>query len=144
MTAYRLQRLFHPVSQRTLIVAIDHALFNNSAFLEGIERMQEIVGKVAQANADGVLLSPGEAHHLQRLPGRGKPALMLRADPANFYSDTVPGGHLHCRVFDNAVELALRLVVQRPRPQVILAGYFADVEALGDQVGQLCRFHPGW
>jgi len=109
MTAYRLQRLFHPVSQRTLIVAIDHALFNNSAFLEGIEQMQKIVRKVAQANADGVLLSPGEAHHLQRLPGRGKPALMLRADPANFYSDTVPGGHFHCRVFDNAVELALRL-----------------------------------
>ncbi len=85
MNAYRLQRLFDPLSQRTLIVAIDHALFNNSAFLEGIEQMQKIVGKVAQANADGVLLSVGEAHHLQRLPGRGKPGLMLRADPANFY-----------------------------------------------------------
>ena len=68
MNAYRLQRLFHPVSHRTLIVAIDHALFNNAAFLEGIEQMQKIVGKVAQANADGVLLSVGEAHHLQRLP----------------------------------------------------------------------------
>jgi fructose-bisphosphate aldolase, class I len=109
MNAYRLQRLFHPVSQRTLIVAIDHALFNNSAFLEGIERMQEIVSKVTQANADGVLLSPGSAHHLQRLPGRGKPGLMLRADPANFYSDTVPVGDLHCRVFDQAVEMSLRL-----------------------------------
>ena len=72
MNAYRLQRLFHPVSHRTLIVAIDHALFNNAAFLEGIEQMQKIVGKVAQANADGVLLSVGEAHHLQRLPGRRK------------------------------------------------------------------------
>jgi class I fructose-bisphosphate aldolase len=109
MNAYRLQRLFHPESHRTLIVAIDHALFNNAAFLEGIEQMQKIVGKVAQANADGVLLSVGEAHHLQRLPGRGKPGLMLRVDPANFYSDTVPTGHLQCRVFDNAVELALRL-----------------------------------
>ena len=109
MISYRLQRLFDPVSQRTLIVAIDHALFNNAAFLEGIEQMQKIVGKVAQANADGVLLSVGEAHHLQRLSGRGKPGLMLRVDPANFYSDTVPTGHLQCRVFDNAVELALRL-----------------------------------
>jgi DhnA family fructose-bisphosphate aldolase class Ia len=48
MNAYRLQRLFHPVSHRTLIVAIDHALFNNAAFLEGIEQMQKIVGKVAR------------------------------------------------------------------------------------------------
>ena len=109
MSIYRLQRLFDPASQRTLIVAIDHALFNNSAFLEGIEQMQKIVGNVAKANADGLLLSPGAAHHLQRLPGRGKPGLMLRADPANFYSDTVPAGNLHCRVFDNAVELALRI-----------------------------------
>src|SRR5260370_41337813 len=106
MNAYRLQRLFDPLSQRTLIVAIDHALFNNSAFLEGIEHMQKIVGKVAQANADGVLLSVGEAHHLQLLPGRGKPGLMLRADPANFYSDTGPSGPLHWRFFDNDVRLS--------------------------------------
>ncbi len=35
---YRLNRLFHPESKRTLIVAIDHALFNNAAFLDGIEK----------------------------------------------------------------------------------------------------------
>jgi len=109
MQKHRLQRLFHPTSGRTLIVAIDHALFNNTAFLPGIERMDTAVAKVAAAGAEGVLLSVGEAPHLQSLPGRLKPALMLRADPANFYNNEAPVSRLHCRVFDNAVEIALRL-----------------------------------
>ncbi len=109
MEKYRLERLFHPQSRRTLIVAIDHALFNNTAFLPGIENMAESVRKVAAANADGVLLSVGEAPHLQRLPGRGKPGLMLRVDPANFYNNEAPVSRLHCRVFDHAVEIAVRL-----------------------------------
>jgi fructose-bisphosphate aldolase, class I len=105
----RLQRLFHPTSGRSLIVAIDHALFNNTAFLPGIERMDKTVAKVASTGAEGVLLSVGEATHLQDLPGREKPALMLRADPANFYNNEAPVSKLHCRVFDHAVEIALRL-----------------------------------
>lgn len=105
----RLQRLFHPTSGRTLIVAIDHALFNNTAFLPGIERMDQAVAKVASTGAEGVLLSVGEAPHLQNLPGRVKPALMLRVDPANFYNNEAPVSQLHCRVFDQAVEIALRL-----------------------------------
>ncbi|WP_453960679.1 class I fructose-bisphosphate aldolase [Amorphus suaedae] len=74
-----------------------------------MENMPKIVGTVAEAGADGVLLSVGEAPHLQRLPGRAKPGLMLRVDPANFYNTELPVSHLHCRVFDNAVEIALRL-----------------------------------
>lgn len=108
MEKFRLQRLFNPASQRSLIVAIDHALFNNAAFLPGIENMPKIVGKVSDAGADGVLLSVGEAPHLQSLPGRSKPGLMLRVDPANFYNSELPS-QLHCRVFDNAVEIALRM-----------------------------------
>lgn len=109
MNKFRLERLLNPRSGRTLIVAIDHALFNNALFLPGIERMEASVAKVASANADGVLLSVGEAPHLQRLPGRGKPGLVLRADPANFYNNEAAVSRLHCRVFDNAVEIALRL-----------------------------------
>lgn len=109
MEKFRLQRLFNPGSQRTLIVAIDHALFNNTAFLPGIEDMAKSVKNVADAEADGVLLSVGEAPHLQRLPGRNKAGLMLRVDPANFYNNDLPVSQLHCRVFDNAVEIALRL-----------------------------------
>jgi len=109
MEKVRLQRLFNRTSHRTLIVAIDHALFNNTAFLPGIENMAKAVKTVADAAADGVLLSVGEAPHLQRLPGRDKAGLMLRVDPANFYNDDLPSSQLHCRVMDNAVETALRL-----------------------------------
>ena len=109
MEKFRLQRLFSANSRRTLIVAIDHALFNNSAFLPGIEDMAKSVKNVADASADGVLLSVGEAPHLQRLPGRNKAGLMLRVDPANFYNNDLPVSRLHCRVFENAVEIALRL-----------------------------------
>lgn len=106
---YRLNRLFHPTSRRALVVAVDHALFNNAAFLEGIEDMQSTVATLADANPDGVLLSPGEAPHLQKLPGRNKPGLMLRADTANFYNDVLPTSKLFCEPYEEAVELAVRL-----------------------------------
>ena len=106
---YRLNRLFHPESKRTLIVAIDHALFNNAAFLDGIENMDKVVRTLAEANPDAMLLSPGEAPHLQKLPGRLKPALMLRADTANFYNDVLPSSRLFCQAYEDAVELAVRL-----------------------------------
>lgn len=109
MGKFRLERLFNPVSRRTLIVAIDHGLFNNTEFLPGIEDMPTSIKTVTAAGADGVLLSVGEAPHLQKLPGRTKPGLMLRVDPANFYNNAVPVSNLHCRVFENAVEIAVRL-----------------------------------
>lgn len=106
---YRLNRLFHPKSKRTLVVAVDHALFNNAAFLEGIENMETTVATLADANPDAILLSPGEAPHLQKLPGRNKPALMLRADTANFYNDVLPTSRLFCEAYEEAVEVAVRL-----------------------------------
>ena len=106
---YRLNRLFHPQSKRTLVVAIDHALFNNAAFLAGIENMQTVVQTLAESNPDAMLLSPGEAVHLQRVPGRNKPALMLRADTANFYNDVLPSSKLFCEAYESVVEMAVRL-----------------------------------
>lgn len=106
---YRLNRLFHPTSKRTFVVAIDHALFNNAAFLEGIENMEQVVATLSDANPDAMLLSPGEATHLQKLPGRNKPALMLRADTANFYNDVLPSSKLFCEAYEEAVEVAVRL-----------------------------------
>lgn len=106
---YRLNRLFHPQSKRTLVVAIDHALFNNAAFLSGIENMEKVVQTLADANPDAMLLSPGEAVHLQKVAGRNKPALMLRADTANFYNDVLPSSKLFCEAYERVVEMAIRL-----------------------------------
>ena len=59
MEKFRLQRLFNSASQRSLIVAIDHALFNNAAFLPGIENMPKIVKKVVDFGAFVTIL-PGK------------------------------------------------------------------------------------
>ncbi|MBX9573665.1 MAG: hypothetical protein K2X77_32500 [Candidatus Obscuribacterales bacterium] len=106
---YRLNRLFHPQSKRTLVVAVDHALFNNAAFLSGIENMEKVVQTLVDANPDAILLSPGEAVHLQKVAGRAKPALMLRADTANFYNDVLPSSRLFCEAYERVVEMAVRL-----------------------------------
>lgn len=71
--------------------------------------MEKTVGTLADANPDAMLLSPGEAPHLQKLAGRDKPALMLRADTANFYNDVLPSSKLFCEAYEEAVEVAVRL-----------------------------------
>ena len=41
--AYRLNRLFHPVSGRCIDVAVDHGFFGEPRFLQGIEDMESTV-----------------------------------------------------------------------------------------------------
>lgn len=108
MNLYRLNRLFHPRSQRCFDVAIDHGFFNEFAFLEGIENIGRAVAAVAEAAPDAIQLSLGQARHLQNLPGRFKPSLVLRVDVANVYGKKLPR-KLHSRMIDDAVEQALRL-----------------------------------
>lgn len=50
-----------------------------------------------------------QAPHLQKVGGRNKPALMLRADTANFYNDVLPSSRLFCEAYEEIVELAVRL-----------------------------------
>ena len=108
MIPYRLNRLFHPLSRRCFDVAIDHGFFNEYAFLEGIEDITNAVATVAAAAPDAIQLSVGQARHLQSLPGRFKPSLVLRVDVANVYGKKLPRT-LHSRMIDDAVEQALRL-----------------------------------
>ena len=108
MTTYRLNRLFHPVSRRCFDVAIDHGFFNESAFLPGIEDIGRAVATVVAAGPDAIQLTVGQARHLQCLPGRFKPSLVLRTDVANIYGRKLPRT-LYSRLIDDAVEQALRL-----------------------------------
>lgn len=108
MTTYRLNRLFHPVSRRCFDVAIDHGFFNESAFLPGIEDIGRAVATVVAAGPDAIQLTVGQARHLQCLPGRFKPSLVLRTDVANVYGRKLPRT-LYSRIIDDAVEQALRL-----------------------------------
>lgn len=107
-TAFRLNRLFHPVSRRCFDVAIDHGFFNEYGFLAGIENIGRAVATVASAAPDAIQLTVGQAPYLQELPGRLKPSLVLRIDVANVYGKKLPRT-LYSRVIADAVEQAVRL-----------------------------------
>jgi DhnA family fructose-bisphosphate aldolase class Ia len=90
MKAYRLNRLFNPLSNKCFDVAIDHGFFNEYSFLQGIEYMPDAVQAVIDAAPDAIQLTPGQLHYLQRTPGKQKPALVLRTDVANVYGKALP------------------------------------------------------
>lgn len=108
MKAYRLNRLFHPVSRRCLDVALDHGYFNEANLLPGIEDLGRVVDTLVTAGSDAIQLTLGQAGLLQRHPGRDKPALALRVDVANVYSSE-PQRTLFSRMLGNPVEQALRV-----------------------------------
>jgi fructose-bisphosphate aldolase, class I len=108
MKTARLNRLFHPKSSRCFDVAIDHGFFNEHAFLAGIEDIERAVATLVAAAPDAIQLTVGQAPLLQALPGRQKPALVLRTDVANVYGKELPR-RLFSRMIHAPVEQALRL-----------------------------------
>lgn len=106
MKQYRLNRLFNAKSNCCLNVAIDHGFFNEYGFLKSIENMQRAVKTVAEAVPDAIQLTVGQAHYLQSIPGKAKPALVLRTDVANVYGQKLPD-YLFSRMIENAVAQAL-------------------------------------
>lgn len=85
----RLNRLFG-MSGNCFDVAIDHGMFNEGAFLGGIENMHDAIATVASAAPDAIQLPPGTAPILQSIPGKARPALVLRTDIANVYGNPLP------------------------------------------------------
>lgn len=103
----RLKRLF-AADGKCFDVAIDHGFFGERGFLSGIENMKRAVHAVVEAGPDAVQLSVGQAPLLQTIPGKAKPALVLRTDVANVYGQTLPRT-LFSKVIGGAVEQALKL-----------------------------------
>src|SRR2546428_11968171 len=108
MKTYRANRLFNAKSCRCFDVAIDHGFYNARAFLQGIENLEKAVKTVVAAAPDAIQLTVGQAHYLQSLPGKEKPALVLRTDVANVYGAQLPRA-LFSRMIEEPVEQALRL-----------------------------------
>jgi class I fructose-bisphosphate aldolase len=106
-TQPRLHRLFAP-DGKCFAVAIDHGFFNEFSFLEGIESMPAAMRNIVEVSPDACLLSIGQAHHLQMLPGKAKPALLLRTDTTNIYGSTSPA-HVFSQLIAEPIEQALRL-----------------------------------
>jgi class I fructose-bisphosphate aldolase len=103
----RLNRLF-AADGCCFDVAVDHGFFNEGAFLSGIEDIERTVLTLAEAGPDAIQLSPGQAHHLQHVPGPSKPALVMRTDVANVYARELPRA-VFSEVVEDAVGRALRL-----------------------------------
>lgn len=103
----RLKRLLSD-DGRCLDVALDHGFFNEPSFLQGIEDLRSAVHTIADAAPDAIQLTLGQATHLQSIPGKRKPSLVLRTDVANVYGRELPRT-LFSHIIDDAVEQALRL-----------------------------------
>ena len=108
MKLARLNRLFNPKTGRCFDVALDHGFFNEASFLAGIENLPEAIATVVAAGPDAIQLTVGQAAHLQKLPVRGKPALVLRTDVANVYGTQLPSA-LFSRMLEEAALQAVRL-----------------------------------
>jgi DhnA family fructose-bisphosphate aldolase class Ia len=103
----RINRLFAH-DGKCLDVALDHGLFNEPSFLQGIEDMRRSVSTIVEASPDAIQLTIGQSRHLQSIPGREKPSLVLRTDVANVYGKELPRTPFSYLVED-AVEQALQL-----------------------------------
>lgn len=108
MSLYRLNRLFNPTSGRALDVAVDHGFFGEPSFIGGIEDMPSVVRTLVEVGPDAVQLTIGQARHLQSVPGKAKPSLVLRTDVANVYGNPLDE-HLFSHHVPFAIEEAVRL-----------------------------------
>ncbi len=103
----RLNRLFG-ADGKCFDVAVDHGFFGERSFLDSIENMPGVVQTLVAANPDAIQLTVGQAQLLQGIPGKHKPALVLRTDVANVYGKSLPS-YLYSRVIEEPLEQALRL-----------------------------------
>lgn len=103
----RLNRLFAP-DGNCFDVAVDHGFFGERSFLTDIEDMHSVVETLVDAAPDAIQLSIGQAPILQHIPGKAKPALVLRTDTANVYGKTLPR-KLYTKIIGEPLEQALRL-----------------------------------
>jgi len=103
----RMNRLFAP-DGNCFDVAVDHGFFGERSFLGAIEDMQSVVHTLVEAAPDAIQLSIGQAKYLQNIPGKYKPALVLRTDIANVYGGKLPRT-LFSELIQEPLEQALRL-----------------------------------
>lgn len=83
-TLARMNRLFSDGG--CLDVAIDHGVCNEPGFLIGLEDMPGVVSSLVDAKPDAIQMAYGQADLLQAVPGKDKPALVMRIDMGNPYN----------------------------------------------------------
>lgn len=81
----RLSRMFSPAG-KCLDIAVDHGVWNEGSFLDGLEDMEKVVAKLAAARPNAIQMNYGQCDILQNLPMQHKPALVMRTDAGNPYN----------------------------------------------------------
>ncbi len=134
----RLNRLFG-ADGKCFEVAIDHGVHHEISFLSGIENMPQVIGTIAAAGPDAILLTVGQAHLLQEVKARQRPALALRTDPTNLYGNPTPD-HVFCQLITEPVDQALAWDAVSVVANLIWA---PDQPDLYDQcLDNVCRLKP--
>jgi DhnA family fructose-bisphosphate aldolase class Ia len=108
MKSFRLNRMFNGQSGRCFDVAVDHGFFNQPGFLQGIEDIAGAVRTLVDAAPDAIQLTVGQARHLQSVPGKQRPALVLRTDAANVYGKELPATRFSAMIEETMLQ-AVRL-----------------------------------
>jgi DhnA family fructose-bisphosphate aldolase class Ia len=108
MKSFRLNRMFNGLSGRCFDVAVDHGFFNQPGFLQGIEDIAGAVHTLVDAAPDAIQLTVGQARHLQAVPGKHRPALVLRTDAANVYGKELPATRFSAMIEETMLQ-AVRL-----------------------------------
>jgi class I fructose-bisphosphate aldolase len=103
----RMNRLFQE-DGKCFQIAVDHGLFNGYELLSGVEDIGRVLDLAIAAGVDALLMSPGQARHLQAQRLHPKPALVMRADVTNSYDPRRPD-YAFSQVIDAQLEQALRL-----------------------------------
>ncbi len=137
-TSPRLNRLFAS-DGKCFDVAIDHGFFNEYSFLSGIEDMRRAIKTIVSANPDAIQLTPGLAPLLQTIPGKAKPALVLRTDVANVYGDRMQG-YFFSNMIEQAVEQAMVLDAACVVVNLLLLP--DQPELHGKCIENICRLKP--
>jgi len=81
----RLNRMFN-TSGKCLNVATDHGVFNEYSFLDGLENISHVVSQLVEAGPDAIQMNIGQCDVLQSVPGKHKPALVMRVGVGNPYN----------------------------------------------------------
>ncbi|HYY31556.1 MAG TPA: aldolase [Chthoniobacterales bacterium] len=138
ITKPRIHRMFAG-DGKCFDVAIDHGFFNELTVMAGIENMTNAVKAVLNAGPDAVQLTVGQAHRLQSIPGKTKPALVLRVDVANVYGKKLPA-YLFSRMISEPVQQALRLDAACICINLFLLPGRPEVHA--ECIDNICRIKP--
>lgn len=83
----RINRMFSPAG-KCLDIAIDHGVWNEGSFLDGLEDIEKVVATLAAAGPNAIQMNYGQSDVLQNLPMARKPALVMRTDAGNPYNPT--------------------------------------------------------